>query len=130
MILSFKQKLPDNTPTGFVEKILEDIKIHTLREDPNGRWKGGNSIQMATGVRTKYYNQFNIDRPDLQKCISVQKVGLYPDLQIIVIDNRGLTNDEIELFAIRDGFDSVDKFWQWFTKTQQLKLIHWTKLKY
>jgi len=63
MVLGFEQQ--------FVEPILSGTKIHTIREDKHNRWKPGRSIQMATGVRTKNYNQFNED-----ECVSVQEIKI------------------------------------------------------
>jgi hypothetical protein len=40
--------------------------------------------------------------------------------------------DELEWFAINDGFDTMDKFWDWFDHLQPFKgrIIHWTELRY
>jgi hypothetical protein len=74
MILGFKTHFPDGTPTDFERKILEGEKIHTLRL--GHRWKPGTPIQMANGVRTTKYRQFNKKRPDLAVCKSVQTFWL------------------------------------------------------
>lgn len=50
MILSFKKQ--------FSEPILKGTKIHTIREDKPNRWKPGNKIHFANGVRTQNYNCF------------------------------------------------------------------------
>jgi hypothetical protein len=137
MVLGFKTIIkPTNTPTEFVEKTLNGRKKHTLRK--GNRWKAGRSIQMATGVRTKNYKQFNADRPDLQKCISTQDIKLIinerlPDCKIIV-DGKLLSYEEERKLAWNDGFNSVVDFWYWFLGLKQSELpdqiVHWTDLKY
>lgn len=69
------------------------------------------------------------------ECVSVQTVNLYPGIQFICIDEgydfaRPLSDDEALEFARNDGFDTLEDFWQWFTTTQTLKLIHWTDKRY
>ena len=51
-------------------------KLHTIRLDPHNRWKAGRSIQMAYGVRTKNYNNFNKGIPELETCVSVQNIEI------------------------------------------------------
>jgi len=138
MILGFKHK--------FVPKILEGTKIHTFRK--GNRWKTGNSIQMATGVRSKMYNQFNTDRPDLQECKSVQDASILIMLNetaienkiCITIDNHVLLPQVNYLFAYNDGFESLAEFYDWFAEAGEEvspgiiqnkgQIIHWTDFKY
>lgn len=140
MILSFKKNFPDKSPTGFVQKILSGQKIHSMR---NGeRWKAGHYIHMATGTRTANYNQFNIDRPDLQKCISTQKVFMtcsyFSDITnendlAISIDDRLLLPDEIDCLIKNDGL-TLQRFIYWFFPDGNDiwigQIIHWTNFKY
>ena len=63
MILGFKKQFPP--------MILVGTKIHTIREDKHDRWKAGNKIHFATGIRTKNYNQFYSG-----VCKSVQAITL------------------------------------------------------
>lgn len=62
MILGFKKQ--------FVPKIKFGTKIHTIREDKHNRWKVGNKMHMAIGVRTKKYKQFC----GTLTCIRTQKI--------------------------------------------------------
>lgn len=109
----------------FVPKIQSGIKIHTLREDPHGRWFVGRSIQFATGVRTKNYTKFRDG-----VCHATQVVRIYPEQRRVIVDLKRLDMDELSTFALRDGFDSVDDFFKWFTKSKSYNLIHWTPLRY
>ncbi len=129
MILGFKKQ--------FEPKILSGQKKHTIRLDPHNRWKRGNSIQMATGVRTKNYNCFKET-----ECTSVQRVYMsyaYNNIIEISVNGRQLHkfSDKMEL-ALNDGFDTWDEFFDWFhpliEKTEdnwlEANLIHWTDLRY
>ncbi|MOA01583.1 hypothetical protein D3C78_1210000 [compost metagenome] len=124
MILGFNKQ--------FVEPILNGSKIHTLREDPNDRWRAGRSIQMATGVRTKNYDCFKEDF-----CQSTQKVFMdFNGYSVeVCIDNRWLTSPEVRQLVNNDGL-TYDDFLDWFFDGRQGrtkwsgKLIHWTDFKY
>ncbi len=121
MILGFKPQ--------FIEPIIKGTKIHTIREDRHNRWKAGNTIQMATGVRTKLYNQFNEGT-----CFSVQKIEIYYGFlsyfPAILIDGRKLTNVELSELSKNDGFNSFNDFRKWFNKDYTGKIIHFTNFKY
>lgn len=120
MILSFKNQFP--------EKILSGSKIHSIREDPHGRWKPGRKIHMATGVRTKKYHCFKES-----VCVSVQIFTIYLDQSgslVVWIDGHKLQVNEIKNLTINDGFGSIKDFRQWFHSDFQGRIIHWTDLKY
>jgi hypothetical protein len=63
MVLGFKKQ--------FEEPIIKGDKIHTIRLDKGDRWKEGNSIQFATGVRTSDYNEFKTGT-----CFSIQEIEI------------------------------------------------------
>jgi len=63
MIIGFKKQ--------FVAPILAGTKVHTIRENKTNRWRPGTTIQFATGVRTKQYSQFK-----LNKCVSIQSIQI------------------------------------------------------
>lgn len=166
MILGFKTQV-NGKPTHFVQKILaskvdaykKDFvpKIHTIRQ--GNRWKSGNSIQMATGVRTKNYFQFNGDGIGLDICKKVQSIeifrvddlprSLYDDCVYVVdvyceplketfqmsyrvqVDGRFLKVEEIRQLSINDGFVNPEEMFDWFgNKDFQGQLIHWTDAVY
>lgn len=144
MILGFKTKFPWGEPTSFREKILYNFvdypnpllqpKLHTIRE--GFRIKPGDTLHMATGVRTKFYNQFNKGIPGLEKCISVQSVRIFSDVKEVWIETskkkiyKKLLLSEIKTLALNDGFDSVEQFWKWFDRDCIGQIIHWTNLVY
>lgn len=114
----------------FVSPILAGTKIHTIREDRGHRWEPGKIIHMATGVRTKSYNQFR-----QEKCISVQEIVIdhfnwmqgHIDIRI---DGRSLILQEVMTLAHNDGFDSLEDFCKWFDKDFIGRIIHWTDKRY
>ncbi len=133
MILGFKTHFPNGEPTGFVQKILEDIKIHSLREAD--RFKEGYFIHMATGVRTKDYNQFNEGRADLQICTGTQEIFMtYNRYALeITIGDKYLMSHEVNKLIANDGI-TKQQFLDWFFPNGKDEwsgyIIHWTDFKY
>lgn len=127
MILSFKPQ--------FVPKILDGTKIHTIREDPHDRWKIGNIIHFATGIRTKHYKCFKIG-----ECTEIQQVVMHLDPYEFDIFIDGHKRNDINSKLVKnDGFDhDYIAFWNWFfgqdktsfSKEYVGKIIHWTNFKY
>jgi hypothetical protein len=154
VILGFKTKFPWGEPTNFVGKILScphecsflyelTPKRHTIRTGQ--RFRAGISIQMATGVRTKHYEQFNRNIKELETCISVQRFDLTfrsPDVVALYIDGKlkyCKNRDHLfecepgwmKTFAINDGFNDAEHFFRWFTTSvRNGQVIHWTDHKY
>jgi hypothetical protein len=131
MVLGFKPQ--------FVDKILNKTKLHTIREDKNRRWKVGNDIHFATGVRTKNYNQFHKSRckkvDDIEiiwnhpfkgdfsssSCVMIDGKGYFS----VLINSRRLGYSEICQLAKNDGFANVTEFAEWFSSDFKGRLIHW-----
>lgn len=152
MILGFKTHFPWGKPTYFKEKILLPLreipeefnghnpKIHTIRH--GNRFKPGDVLHMATGVRTKKYDQFNKGIPGLEKVVSVQEIRIFSDIKEVWVEvnvtdqnvfyasHRKITDVEIDELAANDGFDSTEDFWRWFTTDLSGQLIHWTNKIY
>lgn len=124
MILGFKKR--------FVAPILAGTKIHTFRLDEHHRWKAGNSIQFAIGVRTKDYETFREDG----ECMSTQHcvISINPKLRVLV-GTRLLNDQEIEELAMKDGFTTAKEMGEFFWQEHKVtcltgKIIHWTDYKY
>lgn len=138
MILGFKKQFEGGKPTHFKEKILECVKPtgkykpkkHTMRAGK--RFKKGDKLHLAYGVRSKEYKQFNEGVEGLQECTGVQECVIKWKRHdyTVSIDGRILPTDEVEELAVNDGFDDIVQFLTWFCKSQVLQIIHWTKLKY
>ena len=139
MRLNFSEKMPFDAKieTGFEKKILDGIKIHTLREDPNGRWKVGRVIDFVNGSRYK---------PNVFKrggaCLAVQEVVLtaiwnpflFGYSIYISVDGRKLSLYESLQFIENDGFDNTRDFVNWFfpnaaTGEKKLKIDSLDKFK-
>lgn len=119
-------------------------KIHTMRADPTNRWKAGRKIEMVyRGAGYKIIDYFNKGIPELERCVSVQKVELKwvnlsgiavvppPVKELhIFIDGRRLEGKEIWDLAVNDGFTDLADFARWFNKDWEGKIIHWTNFRY
>ena len=115
--------------------ILYPPKLHTIRK--GNRWKAGDLLHMAYGVRTPNYNQFNKGIPELERVKSVQNISIkwYPGDDIhpngsITVGVDGKIIDNVNQLAINDGFDDLLCFMKWFSKDFTGQIIHWTDLKY
>lgn len=113
-------------------------KIHTIREDKNERWKPGVIIDFFINVRQKNMFRFGPKIP----VVSTQRVYMsykYNDIIEITVDDTYLYgHHEREQFAINDGFDNWDDFFNYFYGKvraapdgfYKAKLIHWTSKRY
>lgn len=178
MILGFMKQFPWGEPTYFKEKILDEPiqqgqsvnklvtrfyvypakKIHTIRAGEKRRLKAGDLLHMATGARSKHYNQFNKDLPHLQRVKSVQRIDIIhrgPNCCIVFIDRKifyskidylrsTFHKSEMKVhekkehnreafieFLQNDGL-TEEQFWKFFKK-QNLRngqIIHWTDKRY
>lgn len=148
MILGFKKTFPWGEPTNFKEKILAGVgfgpiagppKIHTIRA--GSRWKAGDLIHMAYGVRSKNYEQFNKGIEGLQRVVSVQEIEMEwfenakqkgSWIVKITIDGKFVHDPrETNRLAVNDGFASFLEFFDWFShKDFKGQIIHWTDYRY
>ena len=134
MILAFIKTDKTGQPTGFPEKILSGEKIHSLRHGQ--RWAAGMEIHMATGVRTKNYNQFNQDRPDLKKCTAVQEIKFMQMKELgmawILVDGIRMSAKDNEDLARNDGFENFLELCRWFPEPDDFptQIVHWTNVRY
>ena len=131
MVIGFKKQ--------FVPKILDGTKQHTMREDANNRWKVGMKMHMATGVRTKGYNQF------AEKiCTGIQNVEIkwrnppadsfpFQGRSVkVFIDGKNISNNDeiLDNLVEKDGFNDRKEFFTWFSEDFTGKILHWTDFKY
>lgn len=156
MTLGFSTHWPgkEGKPTFFAEKTIAgtmpamarrfDIpKIHTFRI--GHRWRAGMAIHMVIRNRTPKRFQFNAFVPSLSTCISEQDavVGLDNDDDLFIIigtfeQGYYLSKEELLLFAVNDGFNSLEELQRWFfpkgfdPKRPYLsgQIIHWTDFQY
>ena len=150
MILGFKEKFADGTPTHFMQKILTSVtpdghgvcaevpygftpKIHTLREGE--RWRAGLTIEMAYNSRSKNYHQFNRHIPLLHTCISTQDIFMiyYNKKLKIFIDAEWQHYYAKQLLVKNDGLNILQFLSFFFPKGEgewSGQIIHWTNFKY
>lgn len=122
MILSFKEQ--------FVDPILEDRKIHTIREDLYNRWRKGMTIHFATGVRTKNYNCFTRAVCTGIDTIKIRVEAEFPKISLITykiwVNEKLLGTNTMERLASNDGL-TMPAFMRWFNKDFDGKIIYWTR---
>lgn len=120
MILGFKER--------FVTPILSGTKIHTIRADTHNRWKAGNKIHFATGIRTPQYKQFHEG-----VCTSVEPILLCNVQGSVVVYIDEVWKYVIEKLTANDGL-SYNEFRDWFVPNNgdefTGKIIHWTDFRY
>ncbi|UWY28823.1 hypothetical protein N4T20_02610 [Flavobacterium sp. TR2] len=113
------------------------VKITTIREDTNKRWKQGVLIDFFINSRTKKMFRFAPAIP----VVSTQKIFMtyyHSDIIQISVDGRELFGYERLQLALNDGFDTWNDFFEYFypiiqnhpDKLFKGKIIHWTNLKY
>ena len=116
-------------------------KIHTIRRDENNRWKVGNKIHFVINNRTKDRFQFApvLSVKKIQKIevkylsITKEPIDLNPMVWIdgyLFFDAATGVDKGIELLARNDGFESVERFFDWFSDDFEGKIIHWTDFSY
>lgn len=150
MLLNFTKQYHQKD-TEFTEKIIAPYvdspkiyvpKIHTIRNTRKREgpaWVAGMKIHMVTGARTKQYNQFNKDIPELQTCTGNQIIAMSYDgetLEIMIAGKR-LSPLETEVLIKNDGFTGTlceKQFYRWFFPPGIQEycgtLIHWTDYRY
>ncbi|EKR57158.1 hypothetical protein [Leptospira interrogans] len=135
MILSFRKYIQYLGPTSFKEKILAGEKIHSIRRDEKDRWRSGRKIQMAYGVRTKYYECFASPLCSGAEKIKIKWTGRDYKLPLgsipeIFIEGKKLSYEECEELSQNDGFESFSDFCIYFDHDFEGKIIHWTEKRY
>lgn len=90
----------------FAPQIIDFSKRHTIRGDRRRHAHVGEPVQLYTGMRTKHCRKI-IDDP---VCVAVRPIRImFSDLidegiASIEINERQLCREEIEAFAVSDGF--------------------------
>jgi hypothetical protein len=127
---------------GEPKDLIINPKLHTLRADPHDRWKAGRKIEMVyRGAGYKIIDHFNKGIPEMEKCVSTQKIEIkwvpleggitepVREMHIIIDGKRQEPLKTLEI-ATNDGFADIHRFARWFNKDFTGKIIHWTTLKY
>lgn len=111
MILAFSKE-------RYMERILSGVKIHTIRKDPQQRWRVGMTCHMwMHSPRNVSKNPFQFAEAEVSevKQIEIIKDEIKTHVSWFVeVDSKSLTFDEVQSLAIADGFDSAEEFIDWF----------------
>lgn len=110
-------------------------KLHTI-QNQSDRFKVGQKVQPYVCTEKPYRSpQFDFMPP--LEIVSKQTFDIIHDSfmfqkkAFVFIDGRKLWEDEIESLAINDGFNSIEHFFQYFTKpVENMEIRHFTNLKY
>ena len=93
----------------FRQAVALGLKTQTVRAPRTRHAKVGERLQLYTGMRTKYCRKLLdcdpvcVDLTDIEIVVTVQ----HPELiASIAVGGRSLSDDEIEQFAIADGFQA------------------------
>ena len=90
-------------------KILSGEKSHTIRARRKRPFRVGDRLYLKTGQRTQYCRSLGETI-----CTQVDHIRIYADSQEVIINGKLLCQDEIEILAKNDGFESVDEFYEYF----------------
>lgn len=121
MILSFQER--------FIEKIVNKTKIHTIRSDSKGRWKKDMNIHFWKGnPRNPTQNPYQFASGIVE---SVHTIFINPFLSSVEIWNKEemirqiWKENELNQFAINDGFNNWNELIEFFPTTFEGKIITW-----
>jgi hypothetical protein len=130
------KKVPYQEVISDIEKVKP--KLHTIREDLKDRWVIDRVIDFFINCRQPTMFRF-APRIPVDNTQEVFMTYAHSNLIQISIDGRELFSYTERLeFAINDGFDSWEDFFNYFypkikaspKECYKPKLIHWTDLRY
>mgnify|MGYP001549084953 CR=1 FL=1 len=127
MLLTFKRE-------SFVQEIIEGTKIHTLRPDPNDRWKPHMKIHFWKGnPRNVKQNPYFFGNGIV---FETPRLHLYDDAIEFIhmpasIYKPELRGKELDRFARNDGFKDWKAMKLWFPGIHKnMKLIFWSDFEF
>ena len=121
-------------PTGFAEKFLSGVKIHTLRENAKGYYKDGDVVSVRQWSGTPYNSPQEVIKDGVR--IGVVNVSVVRQVDSDLINvwlGRSIKMFQAETLAINDGL-SVDDLAGWVFAGGKDKwngfVIHFTDFRY
>jgi hypothetical protein len=134
MVLAFMAKFPSGQATNFERKILDGVKLFTLRKPSKREYKPGMKLQMAYGVRTKNYRQFaeaTVERIERVSMLIMRGIPIFS----VLVDGSPVM--DMDKFAKDDGFDSLAEFEAYWrgvfdaenVRHMELNQIVWTDIR-
>lgn len=106
-------------------------KIHTIRRDPENKWREGTDIQLI--IQQGEPDEFQF-APTI-KCLGIQRIQIdYSNLinegPAVFIDYELVDKETLAKLVVNDGFATIAEFFYYFNEEFSGNLVHWTPLKY
>lgn len=126
---------------GQLTLLSNDVKIHTLREDPHRRWGAGITIHhWMHSPRNPSKNPYHFLTnwctlvQEVRIELSSAKASIYgPPGYRVMLDGNWLPPGKAKAFAYLDGLNPIDLKERLFKGTDEPwigRLIHWTDVRY
>lgn len=117
-----------NFKKEFASKVEDGTKPHTIRPCRKRPTVEGDTLYLYTGMRTK-----NCRKLREEKCIAVMQIDFEPagDGVDVWLNRKWISRKDLHLIALKDGFDTVDSFMEFFKSNYgipnkvPLELILW-----
>ena len=100
-----------NFKKNFAPMILSGRKPHTIRRRRKRPTVVGDRLYLYTGMRTK-----GCEKIAEGDCTRVDPIVIYPYQRRLEFRGVDVSGGELEILAIRDGFDSVSAFFEFFQR--------------
>jgi len=117
-----------NFKKQFVEEILSGEKKQTIRAMRKRPFKVGDRLYLYTGMRTKQCKKIGE-----AVCTKVEHIKIYykNDILNVKLKGRILSFDELNYFAVYDGFNGVFGFIGFFKDITPFsgQIIYWEKIE-
>ncbi|WP_339680008.1 ASCH domain-containing protein [Cyclobacterium marinum] len=141
MLLGFKKQ--------FAGPILDGTKIFTIREKRKVEPKIGETLHMYSGLRTKHTEL--ISKEHTLTGIQLVDIAISEDRSVkpfikwvtVYVDERQLSNTELNVLAVSDGFTDLNDFCNFWLKggkpdenkwvvvlKKDLVMHHWTDFRF
>lgn len=97
-----------NFKAQFVPQVEALIKLQTIRGHRKRHAQPGEAIQLYTGMRTRVCRKLVTPDPI---CLSVRPIEIASRVNV---DGSLLVGNQVDEFAIADGFESAEEFFEFF----------------
>lgn len=115
-----------NFQKQFVDMIYSGEKTQTIRRRRKRPTLAGETLKLYTGMRTK-----NCTLIFETQCLRVTPIEILPLAKAVVMNGNSLSEKELLDFVVKDGFDGVESFFNFFmrysyeTLQDELEVIYW-----
>ena len=103
--------------------LASGVKLHTIRQKP---------IAVGTMMNHIVYPYHKKERRCVLSnfCKSTQIIKIEPNIKKVKVDEKELSEEDLERLVKNDGFNSIEDFWTFFKEPYQGMIIHWTDTRY